>query len=158
MTKLLCVYCASSDRIDPKYAAAATELGHAMVQRGWGLVYGGGNVGLMAVIADAVLERGGVRPQRVARALLQRVAAAPGQRRGGEDGGRPKAHGSSVARRRSWSLGHGAADGGRCYGAPHVHAFDRPPPNAPTASSRRYPPPPPSPQTPAVLARRRPRH
>ncbi len=59
MTKLLCVYCASSDRIDPKYAAVAAELGAEMVRRGWGLVYGGGKTGLMGAIARAVKQNGG---------------------------------------------------------------------------------------------------
>ena len=59
MPKLLCVYCASSDRIDPKYVAAATELGREMVERGWGLVYGGGKTGLMGAVARAVKSRGG---------------------------------------------------------------------------------------------------
>jgi uncharacterized protein (TIGR00730 family) len=59
MAKLLCVYCSSSDRLDPKYAAAATELGHAMVAAGWGLVYGGGKTGLMGAVARAVKAKGG---------------------------------------------------------------------------------------------------
>jgi uncharacterized protein (TIGR00730 family) len=59
MAKLLCVYCASSDRIDPKYTAAATELGHELVARGWGLVYGGGKTGLMGAVARAVKAKGG---------------------------------------------------------------------------------------------------
>jgi uncharacterized protein (TIGR00730 family) len=59
MTKLLCVYCSSSDRLDAKYYAAATELGHELVARGWGLVYGGGNTGLMGAVARAVKEKGG---------------------------------------------------------------------------------------------------
>ena len=59
MAKLLCVYCASSDRLDPKYYAAATELGREMVARGWGLVYGGGKTGLMGAVARAVKAGGG---------------------------------------------------------------------------------------------------
>lgn len=59
MPKLLCVYCASSDRLDPKYAEAATELGREMVARGWGLVYGGGKTGLMGAVARAVKTGGG---------------------------------------------------------------------------------------------------
>jgi uncharacterized protein (TIGR00730 family) len=59
MPKLLCVYCSSSDRLDPKYAAAAQELGREMVPRGWGLVYGGGKTGLMGAVARAVKESGG---------------------------------------------------------------------------------------------------
>ena len=59
MAKLLCVYCASSDRLDPKYFNAATELGHELVARGWGLVYGGGKTGLMGAVARAVKAKGG---------------------------------------------------------------------------------------------------
>lgn len=59
MTKLLCVYCASSDRLDPKYYAAAAELGRELVARGWGLVYGGGKTGMMGAVARAVKQSGG---------------------------------------------------------------------------------------------------
>jgi len=59
MRKLLCVYCASSDRLDPKYYAAAAELGTEMVRRGWGLVYGGGKTGMMGALARAVKQAGG---------------------------------------------------------------------------------------------------
>jgi uncharacterized protein (TIGR00730 family) len=57
--KRLCVFCGSSHGARESYAEAARALGQEMVQRGIGLVYGGGNVGLMGVIADAVLEAGG---------------------------------------------------------------------------------------------------
>ncbi|HLP09074.1 MAG TPA: TIGR00730 family Rossman fold protein [Opitutaceae bacterium] len=57
--KTLCVYCSSSDRLDPKYYAAAEELGRAMVARGWGLVYGGGRTGLMGTVARTVKVGGG---------------------------------------------------------------------------------------------------
>lgn len=59
MPKILCVYCASSDRLDPKYYAAAAELGRAMVLHGWGLVYGGGKTGMMGAVARAVKQSGG---------------------------------------------------------------------------------------------------
>lgn len=59
MQKLLCVYCASSDRIDPKYAAAAEQLGRELVARGWGLVYGGGKTGLMGAVARGTKAAGG---------------------------------------------------------------------------------------------------
>ncbi|MFT3780443.1 MAG: TIGR00730 family Rossman fold protein [Nibricoccus sp.] len=59
MQKTLCVYCASSDRLDPKYSEAATQLGREMARRGWGLVYGGGKVGLMGAVAKAVKTSGG---------------------------------------------------------------------------------------------------
>ena len=59
MPKLLCVYCASSDRLDPKYYAVADELGRELVARGWGLVYGGGKTGTMGAVARAVKQAGG---------------------------------------------------------------------------------------------------
>ena len=59
MSKLLCVYCSSSDRLDPKYYTVAAELGRELVTRGWGLVYGGGKTGLMGATARAVKESGG---------------------------------------------------------------------------------------------------
>jgi len=59
MPKSLCVYCSSSDRLDPKYSQAATAVGREMVRRGWDLVYGGGNVGLMGTLARAVKISGG---------------------------------------------------------------------------------------------------
>lgn len=59
MSKLLCVYCASSDRLDPKYVATATELGRELVARDWGLVYGGGKTGLMGAVARAAKASGG---------------------------------------------------------------------------------------------------
>ncbi len=52
--KLLCVYCSSSTTLDPKYYAMAEAVGHGLVARGWGLVYGGGCSGLMGSIARAV--------------------------------------------------------------------------------------------------------
>jgi len=59
MPKLLCVYCASSDRLDPKYYAAAADLGRQMVARGWGLIYGGGKTGTMGAVARGVKQNGG---------------------------------------------------------------------------------------------------
>lgn len=58
MTRLA-VYCGSSPGADPAYAAAARALGAEMAARGIGLVFGGGHVGLMGAIADAVLEADG---------------------------------------------------------------------------------------------------
>lgn len=55
----IAVYCASSDAIAPKYREAAVAMGHAMADQGIGLVFGGGSVGLMGTVADAILERGG---------------------------------------------------------------------------------------------------
>ncbi|NNE84809.1 MAG: TIGR00730 family Rossman fold protein [Alphaproteobacteria bacterium] len=55
----LCVYCGSSDRGPAAHRDAARALGHELAQQGVGLVYGGGRVGVMGAIADAVLEGGG---------------------------------------------------------------------------------------------------
>ncbi|HEV8141527.1 MAG TPA: TIGR00730 family Rossman fold protein [Methylomirabilota bacterium] len=59
--KRLCVFCGSSVGARPAYAAAARAFGAALARRSIGLVYGGGSVGLMGALADAVLaERGEV--------------------------------------------------------------------------------------------------
>ncbi|MGA3089112.1 MAG: TIGR00730 family Rossman fold protein [Terriglobales bacterium] len=57
--KRICVFCGSSEGNRPEYRAAAEEMGAELVRRNTALVYGGGNVGLMGVIADAVLRAGG---------------------------------------------------------------------------------------------------
>jgi uncharacterized protein (TIGR00730 family) len=55
----LCVYCGSSAAVDQCYRDAATELGARLAASGIGLVYGGGRVGLMGLLADAALAAGG---------------------------------------------------------------------------------------------------
>ena len=55
----ICVFCGSSQGSRPEYSAATEEMATELVRRNIGLVYGGGNVGLMGVIADAVLRAGG---------------------------------------------------------------------------------------------------
>jgi len=57
--KSLCVYCASSDRLDPKYAAVAEQTGREIAARGWALVYGGGKTGLMGAVARGTKAGGG---------------------------------------------------------------------------------------------------
>ncbi|QAY79467.1 TIGR00730 family Rossman fold protein [Sphingosinicella sp. BN140058] len=57
--KRLAVYCGSSMGTDPAFADTARALGEEMVRRGIDLVYGGGKLGLMGVVADAVLAGGG---------------------------------------------------------------------------------------------------
>ncbi len=57
--KRICVFCGSHFGADPAYRVAAIELGERMVERGLGLVYGGGDVGLMGVVADTVMAAGG---------------------------------------------------------------------------------------------------
>ena len=57
--KSVCVYCGSSPGFRPEYAEAARVLGATMAQQGLALVYGGGKVGLMGIVADSVLAHGG---------------------------------------------------------------------------------------------------
>src|SRR5947209_496482 len=57
--KTLCVYCSSSDRLDPKYYRLTEAIGAEMVKREWALVYGGGKTGLMGAIARSVKQAGG---------------------------------------------------------------------------------------------------
>jgi hypothetical protein len=59
MGRNICVFAGSSDGSDPAFARCAAALGRALVAREYGLVYGGANVGLMGIVADAVLEAGG---------------------------------------------------------------------------------------------------
>jgi uncharacterized protein (TIGR00730 family) len=68
----VCVFCGSSHGARPAYAAAAQALGRELVARGQGLVYGGGNVGLMGVVADAVLAAGGEVIGVIPHALMAR--------------------------------------------------------------------------------------
>ena len=53
----ICVFCGSAAGIRPEYAAAARSVGEEIVRRGWALVYGGGRIGLMGIVADAVRAR-----------------------------------------------------------------------------------------------------
>src|SRR5215467_14660353 len=68
----ICVFCGSSVGARPAYAAAAKELGELMAQRGIGLVFGGGCIGLMGTIADAVLNNGGEAIGVIPDGLMQR--------------------------------------------------------------------------------------
>ncbi|NCT41718.1 MAG: TIGR00730 family Rossman fold protein [Alphaproteobacteria bacterium] len=74
----ICVYCASSNRVDPKYTKLARDVGTFIASSGRTLVYGGGHVGLMGAAADATLDGGadviGVIPQ----CLMDREVAHKG--------------------------------------------------------------------------------
>src|ERR1700761_4622028 len=74
----ICVFCGSNPGRSPAYAAAARELGTLFAERGIGLVYGGGNVGLMGTIADAVLAAGGEAIGVIPRGLVDREVAHRG--------------------------------------------------------------------------------
>ena len=56
--KKICIFCGSSMGFDPIYKEKAVELGHALADQGCELLFGGGSVGLMKVIADVMMERG----------------------------------------------------------------------------------------------------
>ena len=68
----LCVFCGSSSGNDPAYSELAQQLGRVLAQRRIGLVYGGGRVGLMGVLADAALAAGGEVIGVIPQALLDR--------------------------------------------------------------------------------------
>ena len=57
--KRICVFCGSNAGHDARYRAEAEALGRLLASRGIELVYGGGNVGLMGIVADAALAAGG---------------------------------------------------------------------------------------------------
>jgi uncharacterized protein (TIGR00730 family) len=58
-TRRICVFCGANHGSDPAFATAAAALGTAIARAGHGVVYGGGRVGLMGVVADAALAEGG---------------------------------------------------------------------------------------------------
>jgi uncharacterized protein (TIGR00730 family) len=70
--KNICVYCGSAAGARSDYVDAARRLGRVMAERGLGLVYGGGRVGLMGVVADAALAAGG----RVVGVIPEALASA----------------------------------------------------------------------------------
>jgi uncharacterized protein (TIGR00730 family) len=57
--KRIAVYCGSATPADPRYIAVARDVGRALAERGIGVVYGGGKLGLMGAVADAALTAGG---------------------------------------------------------------------------------------------------
>ena len=73
--KRIGVFCGSSLGANPAFADTARALGGLLARRGLGLVYGGGNVGLMGVLADAVLAGGGEVIGVIPRSLLEREVA-----------------------------------------------------------------------------------
>lgn len=70
--KSVCVFCGSGEGIREDYARAARELGRTMVSRGLRLVFGGGQVGLMGVVADATMEAGGEAVGVMPQGLLEK--------------------------------------------------------------------------------------
>jgi uncharacterized protein (TIGR00730 family) len=74
----VCVYAGSNPGSDPAYADAARSLAALMAERGIGLVYGGGKVGLMGVLADTILQAGGEAIGVMPQALIDREIGHPG--------------------------------------------------------------------------------
>ncbi|MDJ0386817.1 TIGR00730 family Rossman fold protein [Roseomonas sp. E05] len=70
--KRICVFCGSNPGLNPAYAAAARELGRVIAARGLGLVYGGGHVGLMGIVADAAMRAGAEVTGIIPETLMQR--------------------------------------------------------------------------------------
>ena len=76
----VCVYCASNPGTDTAFAAAATSLGSLLAKRDLRVVYGGGHVGLMGVLADAAIAQGGQVVGVITRALVAKGVAHQGLR------------------------------------------------------------------------------
>jgi hypothetical protein len=74
----ICVYCGSNTGARPDYRVAAERLGRLLAERRLGLVYGGGNIGLMGVVADAVLAAGGEAIGVIPRGFVEKEVAHDG--------------------------------------------------------------------------------
>src|SRR6056297_1682523 len=74
----ICVYCGSRPGNDPDFLAAAESFGRLLADRGLGLVYGGGDVGLMGAAADGALDEGGEVFGVIPEALFEREVAHEG--------------------------------------------------------------------------------
>lgn len=74
----ICVYCGASGGKREAYRTAAMQFGRTLVERDLGLVYGGGDVGLMGVIADTVLDAGGEVHGVIPQTLVDREQAHEG--------------------------------------------------------------------------------
>lgn len=77
-SRKICVFTGSRHGARREYSEAAKNLGRELVARGWGLVYGGGNVGLMAVTADSVLALGGHATGVIPSSLVSKEVAHQG--------------------------------------------------------------------------------
>jgi uncharacterized protein (TIGR00730 family) len=74
----ICVFCGASTGHDPRYGAAAAAVGEQLASRGIQLVYGGGRLGLMGILAGAALAAGGRVVGVIPRGLVDRELAHPG--------------------------------------------------------------------------------
>ena len=78
MENNLCIYCGSAAGADARFAESARRVGRTIAKHGFGLVYGGGDVGLMGIVADAVLGAGGRAIGVIPEALVAREIAHRG--------------------------------------------------------------------------------
>ncbi|WP_293881890.1 TIGR00730 family Rossman fold protein [Sphingomonas sp.] len=76
--KRVAVYCGSATPADPVYVETARAVGTALAERGIGVVYGGGRLGLMGAVADAALAAGGEVIGVIPRALVEAEVAHRG--------------------------------------------------------------------------------
>ncbi|MEB0140042.1 MULTISPECIES: TIGR00730 family Rossman fold protein [unclassified Undibacterium] len=76
--KSICVYCGSAAGVSPAYAAAARELAATLVAQDLHLIYGGGNVGLMGIVADEVMRLGGRVTGVIPQALMDKEVGHTG--------------------------------------------------------------------------------
>lgn len=76
--KRVCVFCGSRDGTRDQYVGSARGMGQALARRGIGLVYGGGGIGLMGILADAALSAGGDVIGVIPEALMAREVAHRG--------------------------------------------------------------------------------
>lgn len=76
--RTVCVFCASSNGVDPVFLEAARDLGKSIANRGWNLVYGGADVGLMGALANAALAHGSAVTGVIPRSLVDREIAHRG--------------------------------------------------------------------------------
>jgi uncharacterized protein (TIGR00730 family) len=76
--KRVCVFCGSAQGTREIYAQSARDLGRALAKRNFGLVFGGGHIGLMGVLADAVLQAGGQAWGVIPQALVDKELAHTG--------------------------------------------------------------------------------
>lgn len=67
------VFCSANKNIDPKFFDAAKEFSIGLVKRGWELIYGGAQVGLMGQFADSVVEAGGVARGAITEGLAKNI-------------------------------------------------------------------------------------
>jgi uncharacterized protein (TIGR00730 family) len=76
--KRICVFCGSSVGTDPAFSVATKTVGEALARRGLELIYGGGNVGLMGIVADAAIAAGGKVIGVIPQSLVDRELAHRG--------------------------------------------------------------------------------